>query len=156
MQEEVQQKTITMSTQATKFTAKELKEMIAKFLSYQKTKRSVSVRNTGKQTVKQLARQNEGMKSIEITHKTVGDFDRVARKYGVDYAIKRDKSFDPPKYLVFFKAKDNDALEAAFRDYSRNVVRKEKSRKSVIDTINKFKATIKELPSKAKHWELER
>ena len=156
MQEEVQQKTITMSTQTAKFTAREMKQMIEKFLSYEKIKNGSSVKHVGKQTVKQLAKQNEGMKNIEIAHETVGDFDRVARKYGIDYAIKRDRTVDPPKYLVFFKAKDNDALEAAFRDYTRKVTGKQKRKDSIIDTLNKFKAVVREMPTKAKHRELDR
>ena len=156
MQEEVQQKTITMSTQTAKFTAREMKQMIEKFLAFEKTKHSSSVKAAGRQSVKQLAKQNEGMKNIEIAHKTVGDFDRVARKYGIDYAIKRDKTVDPPKYLVFFKAKDNDALEAAFNDYTKKVVGKQKRKDSIIDTLNKFKAVVKELPTKVKHRELDR
>ncbi len=156
MQEEVQQKTITMSTQAAKFTAREMKQMIEKFLTFEKTKHSNSVRPAGRQSVKQLAKQNEGMKNIEIAHKTVGDFDRVARKYGIDYAIKRDRTVDPPKYLVFFKAKDNDALEAAFNDYTKKVVGKQKKKESIMETLNKFKAVVKELPTKVKHRELDR
>ena len=156
MQEEVQQKTITMSTQTAKFTAREMKQMIEKFLAFEKTKHSASVKPAGRQSVKQLAKQNEGMKNIEIAHKTVGDFDRVARKYGIDYAIKRDRTVDPPKYLVFFKAKDNDALEAAFNDYTKKVVGKQKRKDSIIETLNKFKAVVKELPTKVKHRELDR
>ena len=62
MQEEVQQKTITLSTQAAKFTARELKQLISKYLAYQKNKgksnaKVTGVTHQGKQTVKQLAKQ---------------------------------------------------------------------------------------------------
>ena len=156
MQEEVQQKTITVVTQASKFTAKEFKQLVLKLYQELKNHTGKDVKPQGKQTVKQLAKQNEGMKSIDITYKTVGDFDRVARKYGIDYAIKKDKTIDPPRYLVFFKAKDNDALEAAFKDYTKNVVKKQQRKKSVLKKLEKFKETIKELPAKIKHKELER
>lgn len=58
------------------------------------------------------------MSNIEVTESNIKGFDRVARKYGVDYAIKKDKSGEIPKYLVFFKARDADALTAAFTEYS--------------------------------------
>lgn len=159
MQEEVQQKTITLSTQTAKLTARELKQMIEKYLAYQKNKKlgktTKDVVPKGKQTVKQLAAQNQGLTNIEITE-SIRTFDRVARKYGVDYAVKKDKTVEPPKYLVFFKAKDADALDAAFKDYTKNNDRNKERKASVLEKLSKAKAAIKELPTKVKHKELER
>ena len=55
----------------------------------------------GRQTVKQLIGQNQGVSNLEITDPSIKAFERVARKYGVDYAVKKDRSCSPPKYLVF-------------------------------------------------------
>ena len=74
------------------------------------------------------------MQNIEINDKNIRDFDRVARKYGIDYAVKKDTTADVPKYLVFFKARDGDALNAAFREYTA-VVSKKKSKPSVIQKL---------------------
>lgn len=161
MQEEVQQKTITLSTQTAKLTARELKQMIEKFLAYQKNRhngkaQTKDVVHRGKQTVKQLAAQNQGLTNIEITDKNIKTFDWVARKYGVDYAVKKDKTVDPPKYLVFFKAKDTDALTAAFKDYTRKTVRVKERKESVLDKLSKAKEAIKAIPAKVKHKEIER
>ena len=41
----------------------------------------------------------------------------------MDYAIKKDRSSTPPKYLVFFKGRDADALTAAFTEYTNKKVR---------------------------------
>jgi hypothetical protein len=62
----------------------------------------------------------------------------VARKYGVDYALKKDKSGEIPKYLVFFKARDGDALTAAFKEYTAKTERK-KERPSVLQTLRRLK-----------------
>ena len=96
------------------------------------------------------------MQSIEINNKTVGNFDRVARKYGIDYAIKKDKSVNPPKYLVFFKAKDTDALTAAFKDYTKVTVDKQKRKESVIEKLDNFKAKVKDTGERIKNKVLER
>ena len=48
----------------------------------------------------------------------IKDFERVLNKYGVDYAIRKDVSQEPPRFMVFFKAKDADVLTAAFKEYS--------------------------------------
>ena len=78
----------------------------------------------GKVTVKELAKQNAGMVNIEITNKNIKSFERYARKYGINYALKKDKSKDPPMYLVFFKGRDQDALNAAFREFSQKQIQK--------------------------------
>ena len=160
MQEEVQNKTVTLAINTSKLTARELKQALEKFLAYQKNrkngKQTHDVIPRGKQTVRQLAAQNQGMTNIEITDKNIRNFDRVARKYGVDYAVKKDKTVDPPKYLVFFKAKDTDALTAAFKDYTQKTVKARTNRDSVLDNLSKAKVAIKELPTKVRHKELER
>ena len=158
MQEEVQQKTITLTVNSAKLTAKELKQILSKFLKYEKNKHQTTkdVTPHDKQTIKELANQNQGMQSIEINNKTVGNFDRVARKYGIDYAIKKDKSVNPPKYLVFFKAKDTDALTAAFKDYTKVTVDKQKRKESVIEKLDNFKAKVKDTGERIKNKVLER
>lgn len=136
MQEEVESRTVTLAISTTRMTANVLKSAISKYLAYRKEKkvekaRAAPVKPCGKQTVKQLVGQNEGVANIEITDRNIRDFDRVARKYGVDYALKKDKSGELPKYLVFFKARDGDALTAAFKEYTAKTERK-KERPSVL------------------------
>ena len=157
----MQSRTVTLAINTTKLTARELKQALEKFLAYQKSRQSGKAQTgdvipRGKQTVRQLAAQNEGMTNIEITNKNIRTFDRVARKYGVDYAVKKDRSVSPPKYLVFFKAKDTDALTAAFKDYTRKTVRSRARKDSVLDKLSKAKEAIKALPAKVKHKEIER
>ena len=66
------------------------------------------------------------MTNIEITDGNIRSFERVARKYGVDYALKKDR--EKLRYLVFFKAKDADALTAAFEEYTARSARREERR----------------------------
>ena len=143
MQEEVESRTVTLAISTTRMTANVLKSAISKYLAYRKEKkvekaRAAPVKPCGKQTVKQLVGQNEGVANIEITDRNIRDFDRVARKYGVDYALKKDKSGEIPKYLVFFKARDGDALTAAFKEYTAKTERK-KERPSVLQTLRRLK-----------------
>ena len=160
MQEEVESKMVTLSVNTTKLTARTLKQALEKFLAHQKNKAAQHNQNKdviphGKQTVKQLAAQNQGLTNIEITDKNIKDFDRVARKYGVDYAVKKDKTVQPPHYLIFFKAKDTDALTAAFREYTANTVKKKDRKESVVTKLQEILKNIKDLPNKKKHKELE-
>ncbi len=161
MQEEVQSKTVTLAINTSKLTAKELKQALEKFRAYQRNHKNgkaqtKDVVHRGKQTVKQLAAQNQGMTNIEITDNNIRTFDRVARKYGVDYAVKKDNTVEPPKFFVFFKAKDTDAITAAFKDYTKSSVKAKERRESVLAKLAKAKQAVKETPTKAKHKELER
>ena len=102
---------------------------------------------SGKQSVKELIGQNQGVSSIDIAKTDLRGFEGVARKYGVDYAIRKDRSVVPPKYLVFFKARDADALTAAFNEYSAKVMNR--SRKpSVLKQLRSIAAKIAELPGR--------
>ena len=144
MQEEVENRTVTLVISATKLTGRVLKAAVAKFLAHQKAKiaekkRAGPVKPTGKQTVKQLVGQNQGVSNIEVTERNIKGFDRVARKYGVDYAIKKDKTGEIPRYLVFFKARDADALTAAFTEYTGKKA-KAKEKPSVIQMLRALRA----------------
>ena len=140
MQEEVENRTVSLAIRSSKLTADVLKKAITKYLAYrkEKSKAKAVMKPTGKQTVKELIGQNQGVSNIEITEKNIKGFDRVARKYGVDYAVKKDTSGEIPKYLVFFKARDADALTAAFTEFASNEKNREKP--SVIRHLRDLKA----------------
>ena len=72
----------------------------------------------GKQTIKQLIAQGAQLTNIQITDQNIKSFDRVARKYGIDYSLKKDSRVEPPLYLVFFKSNDVDVMTAAFKEYA--------------------------------------
>ena len=80
----------------------------------------------GKQSLKKLAQQNVQLSNIEITDNNIKAFEKVAKKYGIDFSLKRDKSVDPPRYFVFFKARDVDVMTAAFREFTGKTLNKTK------------------------------
>mgnify|MGYP002238726292 CR=1 FL=1 len=80
----------------------------------------------GKQSLKKLAQQNVQLSNIEITDNNIKAFEKVAKKYGIDFSLKRDKSVVPPRYFVFFKARDVDVMTAAFREFTGKTLNKTK------------------------------
>lgn len=76
----------------------------------------------GRQTVGQLMGQGVATNSIEVEAPKL--FDRVARKWNVDYAFYKT---GPDKYLLFFKSGQADAITACFGEYSRRVLNKAKT-----------------------------
>ena len=124
MQEEMERKAVAISVKAGKLTADLLKKAITKALAEMEKSQKNPKIYRGKQSVNHLVRQGAGVSNIEVTDGNIKSFERVARKYGVDFALKKDTTSQPPRYLVFFKSKDADALTTAFAEYSGKVVKK--------------------------------
>lgn len=153
MQEEVEQKVVTLVINCTKLTEQELKKALCKLLQTLKEQRRTHQPH-GKMSVKKLAAQNKGLQSIEVTDKNIGSFTKVARKYGIDFAPFKAK--DQDRYLVFFKAQDMDAMTAAFQEYTAKMVKK-KDRPSVLAALARFRAMVKApIADREKKKELER
>lgn len=91
MEEEVTQRTIALSIRTAKLTGNVLRAALRKFLAAQHQKGKNPYKQ-GKQTVKELIGQNAGVSNIEINDGNIKSFERVAKKYGIDYALKKDKS----------------------------------------------------------------
>ncbi len=143
MQEEVNHKTIAFTVSTTKMTARTLLKLARMYLQHRKNKQAHPNIIQGKQSIKDLAKQNQGMTNIEITEKNIKSFEKYARKYGVDFALKKDKTVEPPKYMVFFKARDTDAITAAFKEYTADMMKK-KEKPSVIENLKKMKQKVQE------------
>ena len=97
----------------------------------------------GQQTVKQLVGQGHGVTNIEISDKNIKSFESIARKYGVDFAVKKDAAEQPPKWLVFFKGRDADAITAAFKEYSAKQLNKNAERPSMLDLLRDLAEKVK-------------
>ncbi len=141
MQEELENKMVVLSTNTAKMTGRTLLKLIKMFMEHQKNNKLHSTIPQGKQTVKELAKQNQGMTNIEITDKNIKCFEKYARKYGVDFALKKDKNQTPPKYLVFFKARDQDAILSAFKDFTADLTKKN-SRPSLLAKLDILKEKV--------------
>ena len=85
--------------------------------------------------------QGQGAKTIEITDENIKSFSRIAKKYNVDFSVKRDRTTQPPKYLVFFKGKDADVITQAFKEFVK-VNEKKKQRVSIRAKLKQFQKNI--------------
>lgn len=157
MQEEVNDKTLNLCIQAARITAGVLKAAMRKYLNDQERRKNMQLQKKnavkteaaktkardkaqkkidakkprGKMNMKQLMDQNVELKNIPITDQNIKSFDRIARKYGIDYSLKKDVTADPPRFMVFFKAKDVDVMTAAFKEYAGVSMQKKEKKPSV-------------------------
>ena len=159
MQEEVENRTINLAISTTRLTARSVIAGIRKYLQHrEKVKARKGIRDTavhGKQSVKQLLGQNQGATNVEIDKDGIRDFERLARKYGVDFAVRKDKSVDPPRYLVFVRSKDADALDAICKEHQARLLTKDK-KPSVLAQLKKFKEMVAAIPRKVREKKQER
>ena len=162
MQEEVNEKTISLCIKGGKITAQILKAALIKLLAeMEKKKQQVKgeesqCKKTGRQSIKSLQKSGAQITNIVVTDNNIKSFDRVARKWKVDYAFYKT---GPDKYLLFFKTGQADAMTACFSEYSRKVLDKSKSRrvpireqlKRAADQLAKEKPRQKERVKEAAH-----
>ena len=121
--EDVSRRTIALSIRSGKLTARTLAYALrAVGRKIQKEHRAHQTPH-GRQSVKKLMAHGAATNSIELTG-APKDFDRVARRWGVDYAFYKT---GPDKYLLFFKSGQADAVTACFSEYSRRVLDKAKT-----------------------------
>lgn len=105
-------KTIDLSMKAEKITADILKTAMQEFLSGMAEKK-------GRMSYKQLQERSASkLDSIEVSDSNIGNFLQTARKYDVDFALKKDKSTQPPTYHVFFSAAKTEDFKKAFTEYA--------------------------------------
>ena len=158
MQEEVENRTVNLAISTTKLTGRMIVSGIRKGLNHLERRKAQKSRDPaihGKQTVKQLLGQNQGATNVEIDKTGIKDFERLAKKYGVDFAVRKDKSVDPPRYIVFVRAKDADALDAICKEHQAMAMTKGK-KPSVLTQLKKFKELVAALPKKVREKKQER
>lgn len=144
MEEQVNEKVITFSVRGGKLTAELLQKALRSFLS--KTKKGLEhpAEYKGRQTLKQLMKQNTGVSSMEITDSNIKAFEPIAKKYGLDYSLQKVKGENPPRYLVFFKGRDVDVMTEAFREFAAKQLKQEK-KPSIRKALAVFKEKAKQL-----------
>lgn len=158
MQEEVENKSVRLAIQTGKVTLRTLLRGLRAWYRHHERKKDVArmAGDTvkGKQSVKELIGQGQGVSSMEVGDSGIKDFKKIANKYGVDFAIVKDKDTDPPKYTVFFKARDADAITQVLKEYTaKQTKRKEraaKERPSILKKLKAFKEKVAAMHRKHK------
>lgn len=159
MQEEIENRTINLAITTTRLSGYTIIAGIKAYLNHRAKVKSQKLAKAadgphGKMTVKELIGKEQGVSSIPLDDSRIRDFERVAKKYGVDFAVTKDKTQTPPKYTIFFKAKDADALTSIVEDYTQKQLLK-KERPSLRKQLAKLKAIVAALSNKVRNKEQE-
>ena len=95
------------------------------------------------------------MSSVEISKTGIRGLERYAKKYGIDYAIRKDTSECRPGIWSFSKPRTQKPFNSAFKEYSASLLNKDK-RPSVLARLQELVQAAAELPGKVRHKEQER
>lgn len=153
MQDEVRDRSVSfvikVGKSGAKLTAALLKLAMRKYLN-----RNQQPVKHGKQSLRQLASRGDGLKTIEITDANIKSFNQIAKKYKIDFTIKKDVSNG--RYLVFFQPRQADALDAAFREFTAKTLNQQNQKKSVRQKLTHFKSLANTVtPNKEKYHQKE-
>lgn len=151
MQEDIEEKTVRLAISSARLTGRVVLEGIRIYLRVSANKNIADIEDhiVGKQSIDDLVKQNQGVSSMVVGDEGIKTFEKIAKQYGVDFAVMKDKSTDPPVYTAFFKARDTDAMEAIVNEYSRRMIIK-KERPSVRERLEKNMEQIKEQAKKVR------
>ena len=140
MQEEIDQRTVSITVQAAKLSGRVLKAAMT--AAYQKMQQRHSPK-VGRNSLKKLAGHDGGLNTIEISGR-LRSFERYARKYQIRYHIEKEVGSKPPRWTVFFKANQADALTAAFQEYTKKDLDRSK-KPSLVAQLRKFKELVQSI-----------
>ncbi len=150
MQEEISQRSVTLIVQTGKMTGKVFLQAIQKYLDILRQQRELKAREKqlhpayqGRMTIRQLMKERSGLSNIEIHDEHIHDFERIARRYGIEYAIKKERNREAPHYLIFFRSRDTDVLQTAFNEFVKKRL-KIQERPSLREKLQKLKLQNKE------------
>lgn len=138
--EDISRRTIAISVQSSKLTARSLAYVLRAVGRKIAKEYRASQTPHGRQSVRKLMAHGVATSNIELSGDTKV-FDRVARKWNMDYAFYKT---GPDKYLLFFKSGQADAITACFSEYSKKILSKSKSRRIPIrEQLRRAGAQIK-------------
>lgn len=156
-QDQINEKNVCLVIKGGNLTARTLALAMKGCLRGGKRLHRIITTHRGKQTVRQLARQGATLANIEIKDENIKSFESVARKYGIDFAVRQDISDIKPKYLIFFKSRDADAMTAAFKEFSAKQLGREARRPSIMQMLQRMLEKVRgQVLEKERHRERER
>jgi hypothetical protein len=159
MQEEVDQQILSLCFTGGRISAELLRIALSNTLKKRNVLKKGNIKEQtqsykGKHSLKDLKKTGAELTNIEITDDNIKQFEKCARKYNVDYCLKKDKGAG--RYYVFFKSRDVDSMTSAFREYTRKeMTRKGSVRKKLNKAVTRA-AEISRNADKKRHRERHR
>jgi hypothetical protein len=126
VQDTINEKSFTLGARVGRITADELEKAVDKLLAELEKGKQNNLNplaksgelKHGKMTMKELAKHNAGLSSIELKDPNLRLLNKTMKQNGVDFSPVKDGK---GHYTLFFKGRDADALTHAFSQYTKKV-----------------------------------
>lgn len=144
--DEMQKETIDVTVKCNKLT-KPIFDEICKQLNkqFEKVKNAETdlhqQMKSKKISMNKLKKSGGALVNMKIGDDNLKSFDKFAKKYNVEYSLKKDKSTEPATYHIFFKANDFESINKAVGEYVKNN-EKIANRKPIKERLQDFKSEI--------------
>jgi len=132
LSEETNEKTINLAVRIGKLTGNEIRKALEKLIAELTAQKAGTQTGDidpdithGKQTLKQLSKQNDGLSAVELKRPNLRLLYQSMKKHNVDFAVVRDGK---GKYTLFFKGKDVDSMTYAVKHYTQQLVKRNKGK----------------------------
>jgi len=147
VQSHTNERSVAISIKAAKLSARLLAQAMRAFRN--KSRKAGAEGKHGEQSLKSLTKAGATIENVEIpSDSDINSFKKTARKYNIDFALKKDSSTDPPNWIIFFKSKDSKSMDAAFKEYSKSVLDKTPTT-PIAKEMERFKDIAKGTPTAA-------
>jgi len=140
LQEQIDREAIAITLKASKLTSQTLAKALKFAAGWIAQKHREAQTPHGEQSVKKLMNHNVPTSTIPIEGDK-GLFEKVARKWNVDYAFHKTGA---NKYLLLFKSGQADAITSAFSEYSAEALKRARDKRPpIMDEMKKANEKVK-------------
>ena len=101
-------------------------------------------------SVKEILQKDAGAQSIDVAELGINDFRKTAKRYGMDFAVVKSRYETPPRYTVFFRARDADTIDRVMNEYTAKQMKKMRGRQrpSLLKALKQMKDNVARTPRK--------
>ena len=150
LQEEIENRTINLVISMTRLSGRGIVNASRFFINRARYGRSGNSKNgamyQGRKKVTELVGQGDSVTSVPVTDKRIRDFEQVARKYGVQFAVMKKREKGNRRNLVFFKVNDMELSHLVLDEYTEKNDAEKGTRTSQCvkeHRLNRFKEMVR-------------
>ncbi|MFT9076332.1 DUF3801 domain-containing protein [Ethanoligenens sp.] len=145
MQEHVQERTVAVSVRALKLGGRGLLKLFGLLIRAHKQMLKDKA-TSGKMEYKDLVRLGSGVTGQEIHTEDTAILDKICRKHGLRYSLRKDITQTPPKWTLWCESKNVEVLQQVQKELASRLLKKKgknKDRPSLLEKLKKLKQFVK-------------
>jgi len=139
---DVSERIVCLTIRGASLTSRTLARCMLRYLASCKKQKN---ERPGEVSLKKLTKDGSTLEKCPIAVKTLRDFDKIARKYGIQYAVREainPEVPDVPEYSVFFKSRRATQMHEAMNEYVAKFPQKDASQEQSTEQQPSLRDTL--------------